>query len=280
MADQAELMINGRHVRPRGGLRRHAEGPFVCLQHVAPRLGGGVASSDRGPVLTGQGRECPLAGTGFQEGDLYFAPLPLVARFFGAGCYWDQSSNTWVLGQENPLLRGKSILLDPGHGGQDAGVKGLYGCEEQLNMDLARRLQRLIELGGGLGLLTRLEGESCTTLKRIEATRSFQPLLLVSLHHNSSFDPGDHGTETLHNGRWPSLRLARCIHGELVAELSSCDRGVKESNRSLLRELEVPAAWVELGFLSNLQDEALALQASFRQRAAAAIYRGILAALS
>ncbi|MGI6558896.1 MAG: N-acetylmuramoyl-L-alanine amidase family protein [Limnochordia bacterium] len=278
MVDGAELIINGRHIFP--GVRRLGEGPFVPLQQAVPRLGGRVAFSDRGPRLIGLGGELPLEGEIIRDGDLDYVPLLLVAKFFRAGCYWDQSSNTWVLGQENPLLRGKSILLDPGHGGQDRGFEGRHSLEEQLNMDLARRLQRLIELGGGFTLLTRLEGEGPSTQERIETARCFQPFLLVSLHHNSSFDPQDQGTEVLHNGRWQSLRLARCIHGELVGELATYDRGVKEVNHGLLRELPVPAAWVELVFLSNPGDEALARQPSFRQRAAAAIYRGILAALS
>ncbi|NLN17066.1 MAG: N-acetylmuramoyl-L-alanine amidase [Firmicutes bacterium] len=278
MVHRAELIINGRHIHP--GVRRHGEGIYVPLQRAVPRLGGRLTFVDRGPLLSGPGGELSLEGDIFLEGDLAYAPLLVLAKFFRAGCYWDQSSNTWVLGQEDPLLRGKSILLDPGHGGQDGGVAGRHCNEEQLNMDLARRLQRLIELGGGFGPLTRLEGESCTTRERTEAARTFQPFLLVSLHHNSSYDPEEHGTEVLHNGRWPSIRLARCIHGELVGELETYDRGVKETNHALLRELPIPAAWVELVFLSNPGDEALVLQPSFRQRAAAAIYRGILAALS
>lgn len=60
------------------------------------------------------------------------------------------------------------------------------------------------------------------------------------------------------------------MHGKLN------NRGVKHGNFHVLRENTMPAALVELGFITNKSDNEKLASATWRQRAAEAIYLGIL----
>ena len=63
----------------------------------------------------------------------------------------------------------------------------------------------------------------------------------------------------------------------LVAATGLADRGVKTANFAVLRDTAMPAALVELGFLTTPAEEALLCDAAWQQRAAAAIVQGIVA---
>ena len=54
-------------------------------------------------------------------------------------------------------LSGKIILIDPGHGGIDAGASGNNAVEKEINLSIAKILQEYIETGGGIAYLTRTD---------------------------------------------------------------------------------------------------------------------------
>ena len=100
--------------------------------------------------------------------------------------------------------------------------------------------------------------------------------MFVSIHCNSVANPTAHGTETIHfpastRGR----RLAQDIQTALIAVNGLRDRGVKAMNLAVLRLTRMPAALVELAFLSNPHEAYLLGQNSFRETSAKGIAEGI-----
>jgi N-acetylmuramoyl-L-alanine amidase len=72
-------------------------------------------------------------------------------------------------------------------------------------------------------------------------------------------------------------RLANEIHKRLIQNLRRTDRGVKQSNFSVLRNTQMPSALAEICFISNPDEQSQAMKTSFQEQAAQAIADGILA---
>jgi N-acetylmuramoyl-L-alanine amidase len=84
-------------------------------------------------------------------------------------------------------LKIKTIIIDPGHGGEDPGTSGQFGTREKdITLDIAKRLlQRLSRYDGYCVLLTRTEDETLSLESRIEFTNSHKADLYVSVHVNN-----------------------------------------------------------------------------------------------
>ncbi|MFU8794868.1 MAG: N-acetylmuramoyl-L-alanine amidase family protein [Dethiobacteria bacterium] len=72
-----------------------------------------------------------------------------------------------------------------------------------------------------------------------------------------------------------SKYLAQQLQRELVPALGLHDRGIKENSFFVLTKSEIPAALVEMAFLTNPKEEALLLEASMQKEIAGALLRGL-----
>jgi len=70
--------------------------------------------------------------------------------------------------------------------------------------------------------------------------------------------------------------LAKSLQAELVRHLGPNRRAAQAADFRVLREASMPAALIEVGFLSNPREAALLSQRSYQKRVAAAIFDGIL----
>ena len=98
------------------------------------------------------------------------------------------------------VLRGttvQTIVLDPGHGGDDAGVRGADGiAEKQVTLDIARRLKALVETRLGLRvLLTRDDDRAVGLDERAALANNSKADLFLSLHLNGTLSPDVAGAE-------------------------------------------------------------------------------------
>lgn len=108
-----------------------------------------------------------------------------------------------------------------------------------------------------------------------DAANEFNADVFVSLHCNAAGNPAACGTETYyHASSARGSMLAQYVHCELVG-LGLVNRGTKTANFYVLRNTAMPAALVEMAFISNAEEEQMLASAEFRSAAAAAIARGI-----
>jgi N-acetylmuramoyl-L-alanine amidase len=110
-------------------------------------------------------------------------------------------------------LGARRILIDAGHGGHDPGTIGRGGLQEKdLVLDVALRLERLVrqELGAEV-VLTRATDVFIPLEERTAIANSRGADLFLSIHANSSRNPGARGIETYF------LNFARNAHAEAVA---------------------------------------------------------------
>ncbi|WP_242141949.1 MULTISPECIES: N-acetylmuramoyl-L-alanine amidase [unclassified Bacillus cereus group] len=207
-----------------------------------------------------------------------------------AGFQWVDKNQLNPPKQAN-FLEGKAIIIDPGHGDPDPGKDSLYMEESKIVLDTSRRVKTLFEKKTPLTVLLTREGDARpgssaadSLKKRVEFAQRNKGDIFVSIHGNA-YNGQAHGTETFYyNSKTKrtnphvdeSYMLAQKIQKRLVAALGTRDRGVQHKDLYVTRENTMPAVLTELAFVDNkIEGEKLA-QPEWRQRAAEAIYAGIL----
>ncbi len=84
-------------------------------------------------------------------------------------------------------LEVKTILIDPGHGGNDPGASGKLGTKEKIiALDIAKRLKKRLEKFGNFNvLMTREKDISLSLNERVEIANALRADLFISIHLNS-----------------------------------------------------------------------------------------------
>ncbi|MDR2862583.1 MAG: N-acetylmuramoyl-L-alanine amidase, partial [Puniceicoccales bacterium] len=97
-----------------------------------------------------------------------------------------------------PAKRVRHVLLDPGHGGKDAGGENVkLGMKEKtLTLDVARRLKLALEQRGLRVTLTRTQDVEVPIASRAPLAKRYQADLFVSIHFNSASGATANGIET------------------------------------------------------------------------------------
>lgn len=185
-------------------------------------------------------------------------------------------------GGVNPLA-GRIIAIDPGHGGADSGAThASYGwSEKDLALDIARRLARILAAQGASAVLTRKGDDdlpergysNARTLRyRLDVARGGGAELFVSLHLNSFPVSRYDGAQTFYHPLNPGgEQLARLLQEELRKLQPGNEREVKAEDFFLLRNAEVPAAIVEVGFITSPKDRELLASEAYRDAVARAL---------
>ncbi|MDD3436667.1 MAG: N-acetylmuramoyl-L-alanine amidase [Candidatus Gastranaerophilales bacterium] len=168
-----------------------------------------------------------------------------------------------------------SVVLDAGHGGSDYGAIKSGINEKDINLDLAKRVQAILQSKGVTVYMIRNSDETVSLEERTNFTEEKNPQIFVSIHVNSSVKPQITGLET-HYYHQESLELAQTVHASLVSHIKSPDRGLFKSRFYVINHTTVPAILVETGFLSNDGERTDLLTEKRKQQTAKAIAEGIL----
>src|SRR6201993_3099566 len=88
------------------------------------------------------------------------------------------------------------VVLDPGHGGQDSGAMCGGVMEKDLTLDVARRVDRLLDSEGIATLMTRLEDTYVSLADRAAFGNRVKDSIFVSIHFNEDNKPVASGVET------------------------------------------------------------------------------------
>ncbi|AIQ49450.1 hypothetical protein R70723_28880 [Paenibacillus sp. FSL R7-0273] len=171
----------------------------------------------------------------------------------------------------------KLIVIDAGHGGSDPGMLGTtYNTmEKDLTLQTAFYLRDYLTAKGATVQMTRTTASQKPTLaRRVQIGHSAGADAFVSVHYNSS-PKNVSGTLTFFYSESDDLRLARAIENRLGQGIGLKSNGLSYGNYHILRENRIPAALVELGFLSNPYDEAIVRTSSYQKKAAKAIAEGL-----
>ncbi|MCJ1908724.1 SH3 domain-containing protein [Planococcus ruber] len=218
-----------------------------------------------------------------QDGDWYQVSLPGGQDAFIATWVVTTGENETVQQEkkEKPdrkagTLEGLTIVIDPGHGGNDGGTVGARDTEEKdLTLKTAETLTHHLRSAGAEVVLTRQSDVYVDLRKRVSTGHQVAADAFISLHYDATNDSSVSGFTTyyLHDYQEP---LAEYINAGLGKKVELRDRGVQPGNYLVLRENRQPAVLVELGFLSNFNDERIVSTSKFRDQAALGLYNGII----
>ena len=179
-------------------------------------------------------------------------------------------------------LKGKRVVVDPGHGGDDIGAPAFFGrpprgpFEKDIVLDIGHRLARLLEAEGADVTMTRKEDRTVSLQGRAAIANRRRAHALVSIHCNSCDVPNTlHGTSVFYDHAH-SARFARLVQDELVAALNTKSQGVRNANFAVIRRTEGPGILVEAAYINHEGDRQRLLHPHFRERAARAILRGTI----
>ncbi|RZS37614.1 N-acetylmuramoyl-L-alanine amidase [Herbihabitans rhizosphaerae] len=176
-----------------------------------------------------------------------------------------------------PRLRGKRIVIDPGHGGTDGGVMAANVREADLVWDLARRLEGRMVATGMEALLSRGVEACPTEVERAQFANEAGADLFLSLHCDANSSMHGQGVATFHfgtgNGATSTVgeALAGFIQREIVARTGMRDCRAHPRTWDALRLTRCPAVRVETGYLTNSDDRARLSDPAFRDVIAEAI---------
>lgn len=185
------------------------------------------------------------------------------------------------LRQSGPRLRGKQIVVDPGHGGPDRGVVAAGVAEADLMWDLARRLVGRMSATGMEAALTRRENTCPPEAERAAFANNTGADLVLSLHTDANHSMDAQGLATFHFGNGSGATstvgeaLAGLIQRELLTRTSLRDCRSQPRTWELLRLTRMPTVRVEVGYLTHLGDRRKLLDPAFRDVVAEGILVGV-----
>lgn len=171
------------------------------------------------------------------------------------------------------------IAIDAGHGGSDSGAIANGLKEKDINLDVSKRVQRLLTSKGIKVLMTRSTDVFYSLDYRASYGSKNGADTFVSIHTNSA-SPAASGSETYYSAALDkraadSKQLASFIQNRLYKVMEHNNRGVKEAPFRVINANVLPAALVELGFVTNSSDANKLASNIYKERAATAIAEGI-----
>src|SRR5215469_14553086 len=192
------------------------------------------------------------------------------------------------------------VVLDPGHGGQDSGAMCGGVMEKDLTLDVARRVDRLLDSQGIATLMTRLGDSYISLADRAAFGNRTNDSIFISIHFNEDNKPIASGVETyyaahqiasgsslaswlpLFSRTWSSSpkpesqSLAGFIQEALVARTRSVDRGTQAKQFFVIANVTSPAVLIEGGFITNKDELSKLASEDYRDQLAAAVADGVL----
>ena len=181
---------------------------------------------------------------------------------------------------DSSVLKGKTIVLDPGHGGKDRGTKGPSGATEKLlTLQTADRLYEKLEKAGAHVILTRNNDSYIPLASRAAMSRFLGADAFISIHFDSNRNQSIRGFTTYYFHSYQQ-RLAQAVEAQEKKASPLFSLGIKKGDFYVLRENSQPAVLLELGFLSNPLDEQTVVTSSYQELATIGIYNGLISYFS
>lgn len=170
------------------------------------------------------------------------------------------------------------IAIDAGHGGTNTGAAGVKSkiAEKKITIEFARELEKyLCSKGVEDVIMTRMTDTTIGNTDRVLWLQQAQPDILISLHLNSSDEDTVKGSSTYykHIGFRP---LGMSILQQMFTAGMADYGNVGNFNFLLNQPTDFPNTLLEIGFLSNVDDEKNILNPQFQHTTAVKIYEGIL----
>ena len=185
---------------------------------------------------------------------------------------------------EEPMLKNKTIYIDPGHGGRDPGAIYKDIKESDINLQISKYLKEELENNGAQVYLTRigdydLSENNARIHKKNDLTARARLInesncdMYISIHLNSDPSPTWNGIQIFYTDNNENNKKI----AETIKEQLKIKRKTKElKNMYLFEKISQPGILIEAGFISNPNDRYKLKQSEYQQELSKNITEGII----
>ena len=221
---------------------------------------------------------------------LFLFGITLLCLLFGLPVLFDGRTKQTVR-LENTRVK-QTLVIDPGHGGEDGGAEANGVVEKNVNLAISAYLREFMKITDTETVMTRTDdrllyqtGETARKKyydiqNRIALAKSFPDAFLVSIHQNKFGIPKYKGLQVYYSPNHDdSARLAALIQQNARSFLDESNkREIKkaDSRIRLLNTVDMPAVLVECGFLSNPEEAARLADEAYQKKTAFVLFVSIL----
>ena len=190
---------------------------------------------------------------------------------------------------------GKTVVLDPGHGGEDPGAVSSYSGakEKDITLIIANKAKALLESAGYKVIMTRTEDVLAYDDEDVSMTRKRRQDLLkrkklmdesgadivVSIHLNSFTDDSYSGAQVFYTKEsLSSKKLAASLQSALKETLDPQNERealLKSEDIIITKNCRITTVIAECGFLSNQAEESRLCTEAYQDKIAEALKSGI-----
>ena len=186
-----------------------------------------------------------------------------------------------------PIKRTHTLIIDPGHGGEDGGATSCTGrLESGYNLEIALRLEDMLHfLGFRTEMIRRTDtavyrkGETIAQKKvddlknRVRIVNETSGGVLLSIHQNYFSQAQYSGAQVFYGSAEGSKALAETVQAALVSTLNPGSHRKTKAAKGiyLMEKSQKCAILVECGFLSNPEEEAKLASSGYQKSLAAVI---------
>lgn len=192
-----------------------------------------------------------------------------------------------IISAQSLPLQDTIIMVDAGHGGRDSGT--YYGdiLEKDINLEIAKELEKELTKYGAIVYMTRKRDVDLSSIydsakkrgdlyRRLLLIKEKKCDLYISIHINWYDDSTLKGAEVLYNSiNKENKVLAQSIMNRFKKELDS-NRSIKTTDLYMYRNTTTPGVLVECGYLSNPTERKLLQKEEYQKRLAKTIIKGII----
>lgn len=192
-----------------------------------------------------------------------------------------------IISAQSLPLQNTIIMVDAGHGGRDSGT--YYGdiLEKDINLEIAKELEKELTKYGAIVYMTRKRDVDLSSIydsakkrgdlyRRLLLIKEKKCDLYISIHINWYDDNTLRGAEVLYNSiNKKNKVLAQSIMNRFKKELDS-NRSIKTTDLYMYRNTTTPGVLVECGYLSNPTERKHLQKEEYQKRLAKTITKGII----
>ncbi|MFQ9516285.1 MAG: N-acetylmuramoyl-L-alanine amidase family protein [Eubacterium sp.] len=215
-----------------------------------------------------------------------FMSIVLLVAVTVISCNMDKVVEKESKSTEKAKWNGKSVVIDPGHGGKDPGKIGVNGAKEKdVNLAISKELYQVLLENQFNVVMTRTEdvvlssGDKFSKIGDLNARCRIindtyaknQESVLISIHQNSFTSESVHGAQCFYYQRSEKSRqLAEIVQKHLNENINTDKPKKAKPNDSyyMLINSKCPGVIIECGFLSNSSEAAKLINDEYQKKIA------------
>jgi N-acetylmuramoyl-L-alanine amidase len=201
-----------------------------------------------------------------------FFPISPIIELLDHKLVWNASHHQVMLGEASSY----KVVIDPGHGGEDVGAVSVHGrFEKDFTLSVALKVRRLMEKESAISVyLTRTNDTYISLDDRINMANQLSANVFLSIHANTDANSNTKGTKAFFN-RKNSLVFTQIIQKHIQKATGFSDLYYDFEKYRVIKNTIMPAALVEVGFLSNTAEEKALFMDNNQDKIASSIVAGI-----